>query len=143
VGARGFGPGFFGHGPAVHEESVVLDKTGKKFITQTEDRGTVKSVSGQDLTITEGTKDVTYKDVTVSVPSDATVVRNGKKAALSDLKAGDHVGVTSSSDGTFVFAADDSFRPMGRGMHRFGDRDHHGPPPAGAPMGPGAYPGAP
>lgn len=146
AGPRGFGPGlgFFGHGPAVHEESVVLDKTGKKFITQTEDRGTVKSVSGQDLTITEGTKDVTYKDVTLTIADDATVVRNGKKATLADLKAGDHVGVTVSSAGTFVFAADDTFRPMGpRGFgHRFGGRDHDGPPPAGAPA-PGTYPGAP
>lgn len=145
AGRRGFGPMMGGHGPSVHEESVVLDKAGKAWITETEDRGTVKSVSGQDLTITEGTKAVPYKDVTVTIPSGATIVRNGKTAQLSDLKAGDHVNVSASSDGTTVFAGDDTFRPGG--PHGFGDHDgdHHGPPPGapGMPGAPGTYPGAP
>ncbi|UTI65102.1 hypothetical protein NBH00_02565 [Paraconexibacter antarcticus] len=152
AGRRGFGPMMGGHGPSVHEESVVLDKAGKAWITETEDRGTLKSVSGQDLTLTEGTKAVPYKDVTVTIPSGATIVRNGRTAQLSDLKAGDHVNVSSSSDGTTVFAGDATFGPGG--PHGFGarDGDHHGPPPGapgpppGAPAMPGApgpYPGAP
>ncbi len=132
-------PGFGRHGgPAVHVEAVVLNKAGTAYITQTVDEGLVKSVSGDELTITEGTKAVPYKDVTVTIPSGATIMRNGKTAQLSDLKADDHVHVVSSSDGTVVFAADDSFRPpmgRGRGDHDRG-RDHHGPPPAGAPAPP-------
>lgn len=142
LGGRGAEHGF-GRGPAVHEESVVLDKTGKKFITVTSDNGTLKSVSGSDLTITEGTKDVTYKDVTVTVPADATVTRNGKTAKVGDLKAGDHVGVSSSSDGTVVWAADDSFRPQGPGRHGGPGFGPGGPPPAGAPAPPAGAPAPP
>ena len=111
-------------GMEVHAEEVVLNKAGDKFITETEDNGIVKSVSGSDLTITEGTKTVTYKDVTISIADGATIMRNGKTAQLSDLKAGDHVHVSQSSDGTTVLAGDDSFRPP-----------HGGPggPPPGAP----------
>jgi hypothetical protein len=122
---RGFGA------PPVHVEAVVLDKAGKSWITVTEDSGTVKSVSGSDVTITEGTADVPYKDVTVTIPDGATVMRNGAKAAVGDLKAGDHVHVASSSDGTFVFAADDSWQPPRGPWGHDGDGDHRGPPPGG------------
>lgn len=119
-------PGLRG-GPPVHAEAVVLDKAGTDFITVTEDNGTVKSVSGDQLTITEsarkGSTTVTYKDVTLTIPSGATIKRNGDTASLSDLKAGDHVHVASSSDGTFVDAFDSSHRPP---------RGPGGPPP-GAP----------
>ncbi|MCW3041156.1 MAG: hypothetical protein JWM31_3061 [Solirubrobacterales bacterium] len=142
-------PGF-GHrgGPAVHEEAVVLDEAGKAFITVTRDNGIVKSVAGNDLVITEGTKTVTYKDLTVTIPAGASITRNGKKATLADLKAGDHVFVNASSDGTDVFAADDTFRPVGPGRgfgpghdeHEHGPGGPVGPPPAGAPA---PLPGAP
>lgn len=123
------GPG----GPPVHAEAVVLNKAGTGWITVTEDSGTVKSVSGNDLTITEGTTAVPYKDVTVTIPDGATVVRNGAKAAVSDIKTGDRVHVASSSDGTFVFAADASWQPRGP----WGGGDHGGGPP-GPPPAPGA-----
>jgi hypothetical protein len=131
--STGFGWRFDRHGPGgrpVHAEEVVLDRAGTAFITQTEDNGTVKSVSGSDLTITEAANGVTYKDVTVTIPSGATIVRNGATASLSDLKAGDHVDVRSSSDGTSVFAFDSSFvPPQGpRGGWRPG-----APPPPGMP----------
>ena len=142
-GMRHFGPGP-GHGrfggPPVHVEAVVLNKAGDKFITLTEDSGKAKSVSGNDVTITEAIGNVTYKDVTVSVPSDAKVMRNFKDAKLGDLKEGDRVHVEQSSDGTNVFAVDPSaMPPRPYGMHR-GDRDDDGdrgaaPPP---PPGPGA-----
>ena len=86
----------------------MLNKAGKAFITETEDIGKVKSVSGDQLVITEGVKNVTYKDVTLTIPSNATVVRNFAKAQLSDLKTGDFVHVSQSSDGTFVLASDAS-----------------------------------
>jgi hypothetical protein len=119
------GPFRLAGGPPVHSEAVVPNKAGDGFITVTTDSGTVKSVSGDQLTITEGTKTVTYKNVTVTVSSDATVYRNGAKAALSDLHAGDHVVVSQSSEGTFVGAFDSQHRPP------FGGRPHFGPPPGG------------
>lgn len=132
-----FGPGGPG-APVVHAEEVVLNKAGDGYVTETEDNGTVKSVSGQDLAITEGTAKVPYKDVTVTVPAGATVYRNGAKAALGDLKAGDFAHVSQSSEGTVVFVVDPSFRPkFGPGGPGGRDRDHdgHGPdgPGAGAP----------
>ena len=129
-------------GPPVHAEEVVLDKAGTAFITRTEDAGKVKSVSGGDVTITEGTDTVTYKDVTVTIPDGATVIRDGATAAVSDLKAGDFIHVAQSSDGTFVFAADTSWRPHpdGDGPGRFGRGGPGGPPPGpgGPPPGPDA-----
>jgi hypothetical protein len=111
-----------GHGFAVHAEEVVLNKAGTAFITETEDSGTVSSVSGDQLTIKEGTATVTYKTVTLTIPSDATIYRNGAKAALSDVKAGDHVRVSSSSDGTTVVAGDKTQRPGPGGAGRHGGR---------------------
>lgn len=126
-GHRG-GPGGPG-GHAVHAEEVVLNKAGTAFITETEDSGKVKSVSGSDVTITEGIGSVTYKDVTITLPAGAKIVRNGKTATAGDLKAGDFVHVSQSSDGTFVFAGDASFRPEGPGR----GHDHDGPRPGGPP----------
>jgi hypothetical protein len=125
-GPRGGGPG--GAGGAVHSESVVLDKAGTAFITLTSDSGTVKSVeaSAGKLTILEAAKSVTYKEVTLTIPSGATVTLDGKSSALEHLAAGDEVHVSSSSEGTTVFATDSSFHP--EGAHGFG-----GPPPGGAP----------
>jgi hypothetical protein len=132
----GRGPGReFGRGPVVHAEAVVLNKAGTAYITQTLDNGIVKSLSGKELVITEGTKAVPYKDVTVTIPDNATIQRNGKTAKLADLKAADHVHVIASSEGTTVFAGDDTFRPRGRhgGPGGRGGRGHHGPPPGLAP----------
>ena len=127
------------HGPggrAVHAEAVVLNKAGTAFITVTEDNGKVKSVSGRDVTITEAIGSVTYKDVTMTLPADAKIMRNGKTATVDDLKADDRIHVSQSSDGTFVFAADASFRPgFGKGPgHRRGPGPG-GPPPGGPPPG--------
>jgi hypothetical protein len=126
------------HGPAVHATVVVLNRAGNGFITETEDKGKVKSVSGDQLTITEGVGNVTYKDVTLTIPSNATVVRNFAKAQLSALKSGDFVHVSQSSDGTFVLASDASHRPgrghFGpRGGPRGDARGERGPWPPGPP----------
>jgi hypothetical protein len=121
-------PGAFGRGgPPVHAEVVALNKAGTGFVTVTEDNGKVDSVSGDQLKITEsakkGSTTVTYKDVTLTIPSDATIRRNGATATLADIKAGDRVHVASSSEGTTVDAFDAQHRPHSRG----------GPPPPGAP----------
>jgi hypothetical protein len=125
------GPFRLAGGPPVHSEAVVPNKAGDAFITVTTDAGKVKSVSGDELTITEGTKTLTYKDVTLTIPSDATVYRNGSKESLSDLEAGDHVLVSRSSDGTFVDAFDSRHRPP----HPGGPRGRHGGPPGPPPAG--------
>ena len=129
-GHPGFGPG----GPAVHAEAVVPNKAGNGFITVTSDAGKVKSISGNDVTIDESVGTLHYKDVTVTIPSGATVIRDHAKAAVSDLKTGDFIRVVSSSDETFVMAEDAAFRKSEQ--QRFGGPGgfgHHGPPPPGAP----------
>lgn len=99
----GFGGGLF---RAVHADAVVAQQDGS-FGNVTFDRGTVKSVSGQDLTVTDGTKTATYKDVTITIPSDAKIHRFGTQGtvALSDLQVGDRVAVVQAPKGTFVLAA--------------------------------------
>ena len=61
------------------------------FANVTFERGKVDSVSGQQLTITEGTAKATYKTVTVTIPAGAVVRDNRQKATLSDVKAGQRV----------------------------------------------------
>src|SRR5947209_5355795 len=99
-------PPYGGGSPPVHEQAVVLDRAGKSFITVTTDDGTVDSVAGDQLTVTESAGKVTYQKLTLTIPSGATVIREGKKATLSQVKSGDHVLVRQSSDGTFVLAGD-------------------------------------
>jgi hypothetical protein len=111
---QGPGAGMPG-GHAVHSVSVVLDKAGTGFITQTTDEGTIESVdsSAGTLTIVEGTKSVTYKTLTLDVPTGATVTLDGKASSLGALEAGDRVSLSTSSDGTTVSATDSSFQPSG------------------------------
>jgi hypothetical protein len=118
AGMPGHGAGDGAPGPgggAVHSVSVVLNKARTAFVTQTSDRGTVEGVdaSAGAVTILEGTKSITYKTVTVTIPSTASVSLDGKTSTLSALVKGDRVSVSSSSDGTDVIAADSSFRPEG------------------------------
>ncbi len=131
------GPREFG-GPPVHSEMVVPTKSGDDFETITQDNGKVKSVSGDQLTITEGTDDATYKTATLEIPSDATVIRNGKKADLSDLQEGDQAHVSQSPEKTFVYASDDAFI-------KNLTRHHRGlpPPPGVGGLPPGLPPMAP
>jgi hypothetical protein len=126
------------HGPAVHEEEVVLNHARTAFITATEDNGTVESVSGDQLTVKEAFGNVTYKTVTLTIPSGAKVYRNGSSAQLSDLKRGDHVHVSQSSDGTFVLAGDRAHGPGpgGPGNHHGRGFGPGGPPPGPPPGGP-------
>ncbi|HEY1540744.1 MAG TPA: hypothetical protein VGF63_15180 [Solirubrobacteraceae bacterium] len=130
AGHPGGGPGGPG-GRAVHSEDVVLNKAGDAFITQTEDHGTIKSISGSDVTIAEAIGSVSYKDVTITIPAAATIERDGKTAAIGDLAVGDHIGVSQSSDGVDVHAGDASFKPAGGPGHGPGPGPG-GPPPAQA-----------
>ena len=91
-----------------------------RFITVTTDSGKIKSIDAGAGTIevTEEANSVTYKTVTLTIPSGATVTLDGKSSSLEGLAAGDHVIVSSSSEGTNVFAADSSFHPAGTGPRR-------------------------
>jgi GTPase involved in cell partitioning and DNA repair len=119
------GPGGF----SVHSVSAQLNKAGTAFVTVTRDQGTVTAISGNDITLHEGTNTVTYKDVTVTVPDGATVTRNDATAALSDTKVGDRVSISSSSDGTVVRAADPTYTPAAPLGGRGGHEGPGGPPP--------------
>jgi hypothetical protein len=95
--------GFFGGG-AVHVDAVVPHGA-SDFAHVIFDRGTVKSVSGQSLTLTEGTQTATYKDVTLTIPSDALIRTPGNdNASLSDLQTGWKAVVAQLPDKTVVAA---------------------------------------
>jgi hypothetical protein len=87
---------------AVHVEAVLATKDG--FGNATIDRGVVKSVSGQDLTVTDGTPKKAYQDVTIAVPADAVVRVGGRKATLADLKPAERVLVAQLPKRTLVLA---------------------------------------
>ena len=89
-------------GRTVHGDFVVATKNG--FVTVTVDRGTVQSVSGQQLTLTEGTKTQTYKTVTLTIPGTAKVRDNKKLASLADVKAGQRAMVVQAPRQTWVIA---------------------------------------
>jgi hypothetical protein len=136
AGAHGFG---FGHGPGgeVHAVEVVPNKAGTGFVTVTEDNGTITAVDSGAGTITlkEGTSSATYATPTITIPSGATVTLDGATSSLEKLKAGDHVSISSSSEGTTVFAVDSSFQPGNRpgpGMMG-GSAPQGGMPQGGAP----------
>jgi hypothetical protein len=141
-------------GPPVHSESIVPNEKGG-FEAVTMDRGRFSSLSGERLTLADGTKSVTYKSVTLTIPSDAQVYSNGEKAQLSDIKSGDAVTVVQSPRRTFVNANDAEHEPnplvhieahkVGPGggppLLRVGPQcdlkiaPGEGPPPHGAPEG--------
>jgi hypothetical protein len=124
-------PGHGGPGAEVHAVEVVLNKAGTAYINETDDNGTVTAVDSGAGTITlkEGTSSVTYATPTISIPSDATVTLDGASSSLGKLAAGDHVSISSSSEGTNVFATDSSFKP-GEGHGPMGAPPQGGQPPA-------------
>jgi hypothetical protein len=86
----------------VHGEFVVHTKAG--FRTVTLDRGTVDSVSGRQLKLTEGTPKATYRTVTLSIPANARVRDDKQKASLSSVKAGQRVLVVTGLKRDMVIA---------------------------------------
>jgi hypothetical protein len=89
---------------AVQGNLVVATKSG--FANVTFNRGFVQSVSGRQLTIREGTRKATYKTMTLTIPAGARVRDNGKPASLSQLSAGQRVGVVQAPKRTLVIARD-------------------------------------
>ena len=118
----------------MHEVAVALNKAGDGFITVTSDSGTLQSVSGDQLTLKEAVGSVTYRTATLTIPSGATVIRNFKTASLSDLRDGDRVRVSSSTEGTTVLADDGSVLPPRDGARPHGLRPPGWPGDAAPPM---------
>jgi hypothetical protein len=87
---------------AVQGSAVVHTQDG--FSTVTFERGRVDSVSGQQLTLTEGTRTAGYKTVTVTIPANAVVRDNRRKATLSDVKPGQRALVLAAPKRTYVIA---------------------------------------
>jgi hypothetical protein len=97
-------PRLAGLARAVHADAVVPTKTG--FATITLDRGKVTAVSGDQLTLQEGTATRTYKTVTLTIPANASVRDNGRRATLADVKPGQHAVVAQLPQRTLVRAHD-------------------------------------
>lgn len=88
---------------AVQGDVVVATKGGK-FVTVTFARGVVSSVSGQQLTIAEGTKKATYRTVALTIPATARVRVNRQLGTLAGVKAGQRVMVIQAPQRTWVIA---------------------------------------
>lgn len=87
---------------SVHGDLVVATKAG--FVSVTFDRGTVQSVSGQQLTMTDATKKQTYQTVTLTIPAGAKVRNNRVTSTLGDLQQGERVLVVQTPARTWVIA---------------------------------------
>ena len=88
---------------AVNGNLVVATKSG--YATVKFDRGTVKSVSGQQLTLAEGrAKRAPYKNVTLTIPSSARVRDDRHQATLADVKPGQRAMVIQAPKRTVVIA---------------------------------------
>lgn len=86
----------------VHAQLVV--HTPRGFRTVTIDRGTLDSVSGRTLTVTDGTRHASDQKVTLTIPANARVRNDRQPAALSSLHAGERVVVIQLPRRTIVRA---------------------------------------
>jgi hypothetical protein len=93
-----------GAGGAIQGTLVVPTSNGTSFATISFDRGFVAAVSGQQLTINEGTAKATYKAVTLTIPTSATVRNNRTPAALGSLTKGERVAVVQGVKKEWVIA---------------------------------------
>ncbi len=87
---------------SVHGEVLIATKKG--LVSVTFDRGIVRSVSGRQLTLTEGAKTASPKTVVLTIPDSARVRDNGHKATLADVTPGQRVIVVQAPKRTFVVA---------------------------------------
>jgi hypothetical protein len=85
-------------------QGSVMIATKQGFKTVSFERGTVQSVSGQQLTLAEGSRKATYKTVTLTIPAGALVRDNGRKSTLSSVTDGQRAVVVGGPKNTFVFA---------------------------------------
>jgi hypothetical protein len=71
------------------------------------DTGVIVVVSGDTITIEEGSDGKGYKKVDVTIPADADISRDTQAVGLGDLKTGDETMITRSDYGTEVVAFHD------------------------------------
>jgi hypothetical protein len=86
----------------VHGELTV--DTPKGFRTVTIDRGTVDAVSGDTLTMTDGTAAASDQKVSLTIPSSARVRNDHSAASLTSLTPGERVVVLQLPQRTVVIA---------------------------------------
>jgi hypothetical protein len=67
-------------------------------------RGTVQSVSGNQLTLAEGTKTATYKTVTLTLPSNLVVRDNRRVSSLDSVSQGQRALVIVAPQRAWVIA---------------------------------------
>lgn len=89
---------------AVHAELTVPTRAG--FARVTFDRGFVKAVDGDRITISESTRKLTGRTVTLTIPAGAKVLVNRRAATLADVRRGQHVAVIERPLRTLVRAHD-------------------------------------
>lgn len=89
----------------VHADLVVARRNGT-FATITVDRGVVRSVSGDRLTIAEGTRKSTYREITLTIPATSAIRDNHQRATFAALKPGQRVTVRQGPRRTVVRARD-------------------------------------
>jgi hypothetical protein len=85
-------------------QGTVVLATRHGFKTVSFDRGTVVSVSGAQLTLSEGSAKTARRNVTLTVPSTARIRDDRRAASLSALKAGQRVMVIRAPRRTLVIA---------------------------------------
>jgi hypothetical protein len=69
-------------------QANLIIHTKQGFVNVTVARGTVQSVSGNQLTLAEGTQTATYKTVTYTLPSNVRVRDDRQPSTLAALKNG-------------------------------------------------------
>jgi hypothetical protein len=87
---------------AVHGDLVIATKAG--FRTVTFDRGVVDSVSGRQLSITEGAKHGADRTVMLTIPAGARVKDDRRQASLAAVKPGQRALVLVAPRRTLVIA---------------------------------------
>lgn len=87
---------------SVTGSAVVATKQG--FETVSFERGIVRGINGQQLTLAEGTATKTYRVVTLTIPATAKVRDNRQTATLASVKPGQRVVVVQGPHATRVIA---------------------------------------
>ena len=85
-------------------QGTVVVRTASGFGTVSFQRGTVTSVSATQLTLTEGTRNASYRSVTLTIPAQAVVRDDHRRSSLSSVTPGQRVLVIHAPRRTFVLA---------------------------------------
>ena len=85
-------------------QADLVVATRKGFVHVEVARGQVKSVSGDQLTLVEGTRKASYQTVTLTLPADTRVRDDHQKSTLSAVKAGQRALVIQAPSRALVIA---------------------------------------